>query len=131
MLLPPPELHILLGLGNDFFKSLVDRLQKHLGLIETFMKRYNLKLKKYFTNGRTEFRGQFAGNECKSMLDHVDDLADILKQNREAFRIAESILVAMKAFNNVRIQCFGKVLNPNSNLPDNKRLIREFAFLWL
>ena len=46
MLMPPPELHTLLGLDNDFFDLIVDTLKekdpKFLEIVKRFLKRYNL-----------------------------------------------------------------------------------------
>ena len=128
-LMPPPELHILLGMANDFFDLLVDRLShnpQYINLIKEFLTKAGLKRKEYFTQGRTTFPGQFAGDDCKTLLNKVDLLAQELQKIPAAFQIAEPIITAMRSFNNVRTQCFGVVLDENY-----KRSITEFAHLWL
>ena len=128
--MPPPELHILLGLGNDFFDLIVDRLKakdrSYLETIKSFLKRHNLLRQVYFLSDRKDFPGQFDGDSCKFFLNLVDKLEAALKEVEGAFEAVEDILVAMRAFNNVRKQCFTVDLDPNY-----KNGIREFAHLWV
>ena len=130
LLMPPPELHILLGLGNDFFDLIVDRLKAkdptYLEIIKNFLKRHSLLRQVYFLSDRKDFPGQFDGDSCKFFLNLVDKLEAALKEVAGAFEAVEDILVAMKAFNNVRKQCFTVDLDPNY-----KNGIREFAHLWV
>ena len=129
LLAPPPELHILLGLGNDFFDLLVDRLKarkpEYLDIITKFLKDHSLLRQQYFTGGRTDFPGKFDGNHCKFFLDLVDDLERYLREVEGAFETVEPILIAMRAFNRVRKQCFGVDLDPNY-----ENSIKEFGRLW-
>ena len=127
--MPPPELHILLGMANDFFDLIVDRLAhnpQYIALIKEFLRRTGLKRKEYFTKGRTTFPGQFAGDDCKTFLDKIHILIEELQKNPEAFQIAEPIIIAIKSFNNIRKQCFAVHLDG-----DYKRSIQEFAHLWI
>ena len=130
MLMPPPGLHIFLGFGNDSFDLLVDRLKhskQYLDIIKRFLNRFNLERDKYFTGGRDELAGQFNGNSCKKFMDNIPTLEQYLSGEPEALRIALPILEAMKAFNRVRMECFGVDLDPYANY---KESIATFAHLW-
>ena len=64
--MPPPDLHILLGLTNDMFNLIRDRLSKeHQQLLKDFCKRWCLEREDYYGGGaeKNELRGQFAGNK--------------------------------------------------------------------
>ena len=130
MLMPPPELHILLGLGNDFFDLIVDRLKaknpKFLDIIHEFLKDFNLEKEVYFCDGKTDFPGTFNGPSCAKFLSLVDKLEEYLRKVQGALETVQPILTAMRAFNNVRKQCFTVDLDPNY-----KNGIREFAHLWI
>ena len=131
-LMPPPELHMILGLGNDFFDLLRKRLARpeHIQLLKDFCLKWCLERVDYFGSGEADgLKGQFAGNGCKTLLDHVDGaegLVYFLSKNAEAFQLVEPILDAMRAFNVVRKQCFGVILDANY-----KDSIETFANLWI
>ena len=121
-LMPPPELHIILGLGNDFFDLLRKRLVRpaHIQLLKDFCVKWCLERVDYYGSGEADgLKGQFAGNGCKTLLDHVDGhegLVYFLSKDAEAFQLVEPILDAMRAFNVVRKQCFGVILKPHTYL---------------
>ena len=98
-LLPPPELHVLLGLGNDFFDLIVDRLKakdaKYLDIIKDFLKSHNLLRQVYYTGGRTYFPGQFDGDSCKFFLNLVEKLETCLKNVDGAYEPVAQILTVM------------------------------------
>ena len=131
-LMPPPELHIILGLGNDFFDLLRKRLARpaHIQLLKDFCVKWCLERVDYYGSGEADgLKGQFAGNGCKTLLDHVDGhegLVYFLSKDAEALQLVEPILDAMRAFNVVRKQCFGVILDANY-----KDSIKTFANLWL
>ena len=132
-MMPPPELHMLLGLGNDFFDLLRKRLTtrpRGIQLLKDFCLKWNLERVDYYGSGEGDgLRGQFAGNGCKTLLDHVDGhegLVYFLSKDAEALQLVQPILDAMRAFNVVRKQCFGVILDANY-----KDSIKTFANLWI
>lgn len=104
--IPPPELHIHLGVTNKF----VDVISEKWGNdnMSNFLSRFNIQ--------REPFRGKnLNGNNCVKFLQHVMDLEKALPGHLVQY--AE----ALKHFDKVRKACFGNELDPNY-----RQLIKNF-----
>lgn len=97
-LIPPPELHLLLGVVNRIF----DELNKLWGnnLAYAWAKSRNII--------RAEYRGGgLEGNQCRKLLEALEDLANTLRQERpDLLGYPEALYM----FNKVRKSCFGQDL---------------------
>lgn len=94
-LIPPPELHLLLGVVNRIF----DQLNKEWGEDRAYKWAQSQNI------ARLEYRGgSMAGNACKKVLEKTEELAKALP--KELLKFAE----ALYHFNSVRKSCFGQVL---------------------
>ena len=116
---PPCELHILLGLGNDLFKALDEKLKAmNFGhVIVIWLQGLGLKKSEYHG-------GHFNGSNIVKVLESMGKLKAIM-QNTKALSKVLDIIYAMEALNAVRIACFGQELDS-----DYKRDIAQFVHYW-
>ena len=118
---PPFELHILLGLANDLFDHLHTAMDG-LGVLDillSFLAPLGLKRSEHFG-------GQFNGNQSIKLLQSLHLLRKALKGHSSELSLIEPILEAMECLDSVRVSCFGQSLDP-----DFKLKIRKLADLWL
>ena len=90
-LIPPPELHLMLGPVNTMYNA----LEKECANSEEWLNACNVK--------RSEYHGgAFEGNDCRKLLKSVKSLKEICQNDRfsEAF----------EAFNDVVVSCYGAKL---------------------
>jgi len=97
--IPLPELHIMLGVTNKLFEEMIkvypDGIQ--------WAQKLNLVKEAYHHS--------FEGNECRTLLKHVDVLqAMVAETDTEKL---PAFVEAFRAFNNVVTACFGKCLGEN------------------
>ena len=99
--IPPPELHLLLRITNKILKEMelvseevAFQFYTDLGIIRPKL-----------------HGGEFTGNACKKILQsfHILETIDIIvrRDSRRLLKFAE----CLKCLNEVRIACFGSVLN--------------------
>lgn len=108
-ILPPPELHLLLGVVNFLYFNLEKIWPDAIQWPKC------LQLEKEAFHG-----GSFAGNACRKLLRNVDKLANIVPHEHNNF------VSAFRAFNDVVSCCFGKSLER-----DYKQKIRTFQTSFL
>ena len=120
-LVPPMELHMLLGLGNNLFKYL-EHTMETLGW-EVTLKRWltGLQVKQSKHHG-----GQFNGNMMIRVLKGVNHLRTLLGKDLYKSQKLQDVLQAMEALENVRDACFGQTLDDNFEAE-----IRILGRLWL
>jgi hypothetical protein len=108
---PPPSLHIMLGMVNHFYDSL-----------ELLWKNIN-KWAEELQIVRTEYHGGgFEGRECRKLVDGVDVLERLVNEedfrptraNPSRFHPGLSFVYAIKAYGVVMEKCFGHTLHPVS-----------------
>lgn len=117
--MPPMELHILLGLGNDLFKYL-DRKAKNLncgGAVQMLLRDIGAKQSKHHG-------GHFNGNTMIRVLQSVGRLRSILSRSKALEQIGP-IIDAMETLDAVRQACFAKTLDD-----DFEKEIRQLGNLW-
>lgn len=107
--IPPPELHLHLGISNHLFKSLPESVQNEW-LEEGGVTRPNYH------------SGDLLGNDCDKLLKSVKNLRKILKQKSETNSLTTSQLEGayetadlIELFEEVKHKCFGKKLLPGWN----------------
>lgn len=99
-IIPPPELHLLLGVVN----TLVDKLSEECSdIANKWIKECNVK--RETTNGGTGFNG----NSCKALLNKIDILRS--KDNLPSLKYVDTL----SKFKNVVEACFGTKLKPGYN----------------
>ena len=94
LLIPPPELHLMLGPVN----TLYDELDKQWGECEKWSSRLHIKREQYHG-------GQFNGNDSRKLLQNIDKLEEICPPQYEKF------ISTLKAFNDVVTSCYGRNLS--------------------
>ena len=109
-LIPPPELHLLIGPVNKLYTALDDEWQE----CELWLKECNVKKVEYHG-------GQFAGNESRKLLNNVDKLQALHPPSS-----VTKFITAFRSFNAVVEACYGKTLHP-----DFQRRIAVFAMDYL
>ena len=118
-LVPPMELHILLGIVNRLY-DYMDKVLAASGL--------SVRAKDWsdilFIFRRHYHGGQFIGNHCSKLLNEVDQLERILI-NSEAF-MAIPYVEAFRSFRHVKDTCFGFNL-----IPGYKNAIQEFISAYM
>ena len=105
--LPPMELHLFLGVVNHIYNHLDSSLKA--GNCSITAADWSVPL------GMTRaehYGGQFNGNQCQKLLDHVDRLETLLK-DASALDIGGPSLDALRAFNEVVAACFKVTLQPD------------------
>ena len=109
-LIPPPELHLLLGPVNKLYTELEEEWPE----CELWLKKCNVK--------KEDYHGcQFAGNESRKLLKNVDKLEALHPPAS-----ATKFITAFRSFNAVVEACYGKNL-----LPDFQRRIAVFTMDYL
>ena len=94
--IPPPELHLLIGPVN----TLYNELSRIWDGSESWIKACNVK--------RTEYHGgSFAGNDSRMLLKNVAKLKNLCPEYCTPF------VQAFEAFNSVVSSCYGKTLLPD------------------
>ena len=104
LLVPPPELHLLLGPVN----TLNEALSKLWPPCEQWIQKLHIKRDEYHG-------GAFNGNDCRKLIKNVSVLEDIPPPEFHGF------VDTFKSFDNVVKSCYGKELASNY-----KRTIYEF-----
>ena len=114
-IIPPTELHLLLGIVNHLFKN----LSEHWPRAKQWPALLHIQLQPHH-------RGQFAGNECHKLLQNVDILQR-LAEKACAYE-AQGFIKTFRNFRDNVSSCFGKSLEG-----DFKEKIEEFkdSFLFL
>ena len=97
-ILPPPELHIMLGAANKLFDELNIRWGGNLAY--KWGVAHNICRADYHG-------GMLEGNDCKRLLQKAHLLYEHLPQNLKNFALA------LQKLDLVRTSCFGKTLDPN------------------
>ena len=121
--IPPMELHILLGLGNDVFKVIRD-IMVGLGwakTLERWVKHLGIKLDDYHG-------GRFNGNMTELMLQGSNVLRTLLGRDLKLQKAARIplLLQVVDQIEEVRQGCFGQTLDS-----DFEKEIRILGKLWL
>jgi hypothetical protein len=109
--IPPPELHLMLGVVNRIF----DELDKIWGENRAFKFAAEQNITRVGYRG-----GSMEGNQCKMLLNKLSLLEEVLPPQLLKF------VNALKAFNLVRNACFGEQLSPNF-----MTLVQEFKGTYL
>lgn len=106
-LIPPPELHIMLGISN----KLLNKMNEKWGSsnVSAFLARFHIQKDSH--QGK-----QLNGNNCVRLLQHLDDLEKLIPRNLKPY------VSALRDFDNVRKACFGMTLDPNF-----KHYIKKFG----
>ena len=112
----------MLGILLYLFK-LLEKVMNVLGStvdIKAWPKAFGITMHGYWA--------QFDGNQTKKLLENVNVLRNILRQDRNVseHEFVKIILLAMEEFNHVRKACFGLYLDPSYVAH-----IREFAYHYL
>jgi len=111
---PPEELHIVLGITNDFFKNMSE-------ISNGAWKDEVDNWAKVALSRREGYHGgQFEGNQCKKLLDNIGFFEDSYGNPR--IPQLAPFIVALKAFNEVRQKCFSS----SGVSPDYKEVIQKF-----
>ena len=95
-LIPPPELHLMLGTVNLLYSNL-EKVWP-----DVIQWPSSLYIEKEAIHG-----GSFAGNGCRKLLRNIDQLERCIPDEHLLF------VDAFKAFNEVVVSCFGKSLHTN------------------
>ena len=119
-LIPPMELHLMLGVVNDFYDCLDNKLKENGISITTKNWADSLGLSR-----SAHYGGQFNGNQCRTLLDNTDKLQKIL-QEADAHHIGKPIIDAFIAFNMIRQTCFATL-----RTRDYQTHINKFAEIFL
>ena len=109
-IIPPPELHLLIGPVNKLYESLESKWPDS----EKWLNACNVKKEEYHG-------GKFAGNESRKLLRYVNRLEQL---NPPAS--VNNFITAFNSFNAVVDACYGKELHP-----DFERRIAVFALDYL
>ena len=104
--IPPPELHLLMGTVNKMYTSLEQEWPES----EEWLDACNVKKEEYHG-------GSFSGNDSRRLLVNVKRLEALKPPS-----FVEKYIVAFKSFNSVVESCFGKKLHP-----DFEKMIALFA----
>ena len=102
-LIPPMELHILLGLGNDCFNKKLKPCMDGLGwsvTLQRWLKAVDAKQSKHHG-------GQFNGIILKRLLQGVNHLRNFLDRGLNKSEKLQDVLQCMEAIDRVRDECFG------------------------
>ncbi len=97
-IIPPPELHLLLGAFNHLY----DGLEEDWKGASEWTKKCNVQ--KVAWRGR-DGKGHFQGNECRKLLKNLDLLDGMTNLPQKKF------VRALRALNKVVTGCFGEVLS--------------------
>ena len=103
-LVPPMELHLMLGIVNGLYDHLDKQLMENKCSITATDLSTDLGLKRFQYHG-----GQFNGNQCKKLLGNISKLKDNLVK-AGAYSVGEPVLKALEYFNMVVDSCFGQEL---------------------
>ena len=106
-ILPPMELHLILGMVNDIYDVLDAILSKKECSVEAKDWSLPLGLKRPALH-----QGQFNGNQCRTLLNNRDKLEQLLIK-AGAFEVCEPVLKALATFNEVKKSCFGMDIHLN------------------
>ena len=110
-LVPPMELHLMLGIVNGLYDHLDKQLKENQCAVSVSEWSTGLGLKR-----SKHHSGEFNGNQCKTLLANTKTLLDNTKslknilQDAGAYTIGEPVLLALEQFNNVVKSCFGREL---------------------
>ena len=104
LLIPPPELHLMLGPVN----TLYDELDKQWGECEKWSKYLNIKREEYHG-------GKFNGNDSRKILNNIDSVEAMLPPKFHNF------IKTFRAFDKVVTSCYGHTLSD-----DYESNIRQF-----
>ena len=101
LLVPPPELHLMMGPVNKMFDALSNLSEE---VSEEWIKRLNIKREEYHG-------GSFCGNDSRRLLKNVSILEDITANSNNPEM--KYFIDAFKSFDQVVASCFGKKLFPD------------------
>ena len=101
-LIPPPALHLMLGIVGDIYKLLLEQWPG--------AKAWSDSLNVWPEEGGP--RNRFNGNDCVILLNNLDEL-EFLALVEDKFELIQPIINALSNFNEVRKACFSKELDPN------------------
>lgn len=104
-IVPPPELHIMLGVVNWLY----DILENHFDGAEKWYRQYHISKSPYHGN-------KFEGNGCHRLLqeDSLEYLFNMLQQGgMDANSLSFRVHTAMCAFRVLRHCCFSNILHQN------------------
>ena len=104
-LIPPMELHLMLGVVNRLFTTLSDALREAGSSMTADDWAKELGISRSTYHG-----GQFEGNQCRKMLKEVDILQMMLE--RSGSYVGMPYVQALRAFNDVVTKTFGADLDP-------------------
>ena len=107
-LVPPPELHLLIGPVN----TLYDELSKHWPDCEEWLKRLSIKRDDYHG-------GQFNGNDSRKLMKKNSILEEFAPTKANGF------IETFQAFNEVITSCYGTDLSPGY-----KQMIKNFRICY-
>ena len=99
-LIPPPELHLMLGPFKDFFKALLAIFPEAIQWPQSI-----------FKNQKAYHGGEFVGNDIRDLLANVDFLQNLVEQYSK-FE-AMPLVRVFRAFRDVIKSCFGAELQPD------------------
>ena len=119
-LVPPMELHLMLGVVNNLYYCLDGRLKRKACSISAKDWAAPLGLAR-----SAHYGGQFNGNQCRTLLSNTDSLKQML-QREGALNVGEPVLNAFIAFNMVRNACFGMTCSADFEIH-----VRRFAEAFL
>ena len=109
-IIPPIELHLMLGIVNKLFDELDSRLRAAAGCgMQAADWAQRLNLRKPQIQG-----GQYAGNDCARLLDGADILEQMLHE--ASLPIGMPVVRALRCFREVKRKCFGQELHSDFEL---------------
>ena len=117
---PPPELHILLGITLELYKGLEKELEQNGSPVSALDWAKSVNAEPTAYHG-----GAFIGPHCIRLLEGTKKLYELLKSNN-ALSIGGRFGHALATFNEVRKACFGTVLHK-----DYKHAMEEFKEAYL
>ena len=101
-LIPPPALHLMLGIVADIYKLLLAQWPG--------AKEWSDALNVWPEEGGP--RNRFNGNDCVTLLNNLNEL-EFHSLVEGKFQLIQPIINALGAFNEMRNACFSKELDPN------------------
>ena len=114
----PGKLHFRLGIFNDQFDLLDEIFQKYKCTIRALDWSNQLGMTRGFQYGS---KLQFNGRQCKTLLDHLDTLVDLLKKSH-TLEICMPLVKCLEKYKIVEEKCFGMDLDQKFRF-----YIRDFA----
>ena len=114
LIVPPPELHLLMGPVNTMY----DELCKTWAGCEEWIKRLHIKREEYHV-------GSFNGNDCRKLLKNINILEQIAPSPSVKIK---AFIDAFKAFNDVVTSCYSIVRKIITGLEASSLIRCEVTF---